>query len=490
MTAMAPVTPLWINGEQCHLEEGSYEVRNPLTGDIVGHASAANRQHCMQAIDAAGRAFRSWEDTHPRDRAEVLVKASGILGTTTYLDRVKEIIPAETGISEMEITMQTVATVRYLKDVASMLADLKGDSFPSVLPGGLVMSQRRALGVVLVVAPWNAPIMMTVRAMAVALLCGNTVVVKASDLSPRSQEIVVECFHEAGIPKGVLNFLSISPSDAPGLIAEMIAHPLIRKISFVGSEKVGRIIASEAGKHLKTCVLELGGKAPAVILDDADIKKAARAVASSAMITSGQNCMATARAIVQQGVAEEFISELQKHFANTRAGDVAGSPRAHLATLINENAAENAIQIVKEAQNSGARVLVGDMQRVNGVLQPHLVIGAKPGMRIWGAECFAPVLAVAVVARVEDAIELANTSDYSLVASLWTDNINRAVEVSHRIRAGYVEVNGPTMHTEPFWSNGGYGGSSGFGHFHVEDFMTTHVTVFHSGGPKYYPVVG
>jgi len=355
------------------------------------------------------------------------------------------------------------------------------------VPGAQVISERRAMGVVFCIAPWNAPITLTVRAIASPLIAGNTVVLKPSETTPRSQAIVVEILEEAGLPAGVLNFLPMSREAAPGLTAEIIANPLVRNVNFTGGDRVGKIIAMEAAKYLKPCILELGGKAPAVVLNDANISEAAKGLVFGALANSGQICMSTERVIVQSGVAEELISEIKILCEAIKVGDTSVDKSCPVGALFLESSADNIINMIKEAQADGAEVISGGVNREKSLLVPHLIRKVKPGMRLWDRESFGPVMVFSVVETVDEAVDTANTSDYSLAASVWTRDIYAGQGVARRIRAGCTSINGPTVHSEPADGLLGLGGASGYGRFHIENFTDRRSTVIHPPGRKYPP---
>ncbi|KAH9848740.1 aldehyde dehydrogenase [Lenzites betulinus] len=475
-----PLTPLFIDGEWRSSSTGAtFDVRNPNTGAVVGTASAASAADCAAAVDAAARAFPTWEQTPLSYRRDILLKAADILATDEYRVRVMDAIGEETSATAETVVYNHTAPVNELRAFAGAVAQLKGETFVSGFPGGQVFSQRRAMGVILSMAPWNAPIGLTLRATALPIACGNTVVLKTSEISPRTQIIVAEIMEKAGLPKGVLNFVSVAKEDSPARVAEMIAHPAVRKINFTGSDVVGRLIAIEAAKHLKPCVFELGGKAPVIVLDDADIPRAARAITSSALLHSGQICMSTERVIAQKGAADTLVTQLLTLFKQIKAGDPRADANVAIGALFTERSAENVIAMIKQAVDAGAELLVGDLAREGAVVQPHIVAGVKPGMRLWERESFGPVIALVVVDTIDDAVAAANASTYSLVAGLWTRDVHTAFDVAARIRAGCTDINGPTVHTEWMRGHGGLGGSTGYGRFTVEEWTDIRTMILH-----------
>ncbi|KAI0821818.1 aldehyde dehydrogenase [Trametes gibbosa] len=474
-----PLTSLFIDGEWRPSSTGAtFEVRNPNTGEVVGTAFSASAGDCAAAVEAASRAFPAWEQSPLPYRRDLLMKAADILASDEFRKRIMASISEETSATAETVVINHAAPLNELRAYAGLVAQLKGEAFVSSFPGGQVFSFRRAIGVVLSIAPWNA-LGLTLRSTVLPMVCGNTVVMKTSETSPRTQAIIAEVFEKAGLPKGVLNFVSVAKEESPARVAEIIAHPAVRKLCFTGSDTVGRLIAIEAAKHLKPCVFELGGKAPVIVLDDADIPRAARAITSSALLNSGQICMSTERVIVQKGAADTLVAHLSALFKQVKAGDPRADPSAMIGALFTERSAENVLGMIKEAVDGGAEVLVGDLAREGAVVQPHIVAGVKPGMRLWERESFGPVIALVVVDTVDEAVEAANASTYSLVAGLWTKDVHTAFDVAARIRAGCTDINGPTVHTEWMRGHGGLGGSTGYGRFTVEDWTDIRTMVLH-----------
>src|SRR5690606_1843897 len=213
---------------------------------------------------------------------------------------------ATTGWAGFNVTL----AADMLREAASLTTQIRGEIIPSNRPGCLSMAVRQPAGVVLSIAPWNAPVILGVRSLATPLACGNTVVMKTSEMCPRTHRLLIEAVQSAGLPPGVLNAISNAPDDAAAVVEAMIAHPAVRRINFTGSTRVGRVIAETAGRHLKPALLELGGKAPLLVLDDADLEQAVAAAAFGAFMHQGQICMSTERVVVDEAIADEFVGAL------------------------------------------------------------------------------------------------------------------------------------------------------------------------------------
>ncbi|THH15081.1 hypothetical protein EUX98_g9521 [Antrodiella citrinella] len=489
MTDTVPFTSLFVDGESRPASDNKFfEVRNPYTGKVVGLAASATSDDCRAAIESAGKAFETWENTTPSARRDVFLRAAALIETDQYYQKVQDTTRDETAATDHLKYNNYYGAIALLKNVAGMISQLKGEIYPSKVPGGQVVVERRAKGVILAISPWNVPIMLSLRAVAVPIICGNTVVLKCSEITPRSQSIVVELLTEAGLPKGVLNFISMDRKDAPELTREIIAHPLIRAINFTGSDVVGRILAGEAAKYLKPCVFELGGKAPAVVLDDADLTKAAKAIVSSSLVHSGQTCISTERVVVQRKASETLIPKIASLMKSFSMGDTYEN-RDILSSLFTEASAVKVVGMIEAAKQDGAKLLVGDGSRQGSVVQPHVLVNCKPGMRLWDRESFGPVLVIAVADTEDELVELANATDYSLAASVWSKNVGSAMRVARRIHSGFTNINGPTVHTEGS-THAGLGGASGYGHFDVEHFTDMRTILIVGDGPTAYPVVG
>ncbi|KAF9003385.1 Aldehyde/histidinol dehydrogenase [Cyathus striatus] len=455
---MAPFTPLFINGKSTPASDGgTFEVRNPFSGKVVGTSASATSADCKAAIEAAAKAFETWETTPLSERRAIFLKAAELAKSDKYKTLITESMKEETAAAPSWAFI--TGWCRLLPSARNCsTGPVEGEWFPSsIVPGGQAIVERRAWGVAFAIAPWNAPVPLTLRAVVTPILCGNTVVLKASEESPRT-----------GLPDGVLNFISTSRETAPQLTAEIIAHSAVRHVNFTGSDRVGRIIAMEAGKHLKPCVLELGGKSPTIILNDANVEEAAKAATFASMLHSGQICMSTERVIVQSGIADKLIAAIKSFAEALKAGDPETDPNVKLGALFAESSAENIISMITAARDAGAEVVLGDVAHNGAVVQPHLVKDVKPGMAIWERETFGPVLIFAV---------LANSTNYSLAASLWTSNVFDGIKIASRIRASCTSINGSTIHSEPGVGLAGLGGASGYGRF--DDYRT------HPLGKKY-----
>ena len=301
-----------------------------------------------------------------------------------------------------------------------------------------------------------------VRAVAMPLACGNTVVLKASEECPQTHRVIGDVLEEAGLPAGAINVLTTSREGAAATVDALIADPRVRRINFTGSTSVGRVIAEKAAKHLKPVLLELGGKAPLVVLDDADLDEAAAAANFGAFMHQGQICMSTERLVVQEPVVQPFLDRLVAKAKALKVGDPA-APDTQIGSMVSERAAQRVQDLIKDAVDRGARVLCGG-EAQGTLLQPTVLDRVTPQMRIYREESFGPVVIVVPVNDDEGAIRAANDTEYGLAAAVFGHDLDRAYAVATRIESGICHINGPTVADEPQMPFGGVK-QSGFGRF-------------------------
>jgi acyl-CoA reductase-like NAD-dependent aldehyde dehydrogenase len=433
---------------------------DPFTGAIASRAAAATVEDADRAVAAAQAAFPAWRALGPGERRRKLLRAADLMEQWT--PRFVEAGIAETGATAAWLGFNVMLAAGMLREAASMTSQITGDIMPSDLPGNLAMGMRQPVGVVLGIAPWNAPVILATRAVAMPLACGNTVILKASEQCPALHGLIGEVLIEAGLGEGVVNVIGNAPPDAPAIVERLIANPAVRRVNFTGSSKIGRVVAELAARHLKPALLELGGKAPLLVLSDADLEAAAAAANFGAFLNQGQICMSTERLIVDSSVADDFVARL----AAKAKGLVAGDPRrpdVHLGTLVSPDAAQRVKALVEDAVAKGATIVAGG-QIEGSVMQATVIDGVTPAMTLYAEESFGPVVAVIRVADQEEAIRLANESPYGLSSAVFSRDISRALDVAGRIESGICHINGPTVHDEPNMPFGGVK-DSGYGRF-------------------------
>jgi acyl-CoA reductase-like NAD-dependent aldehyde dehydrogenase len=433
---------------------------NPVTGDVATRAAAASVADATAAADAAASALEGWSALGPNARRAYLTKAAAALEAKAadFVDAMM----GEVGSTKGWALFNLGLAASMVREAAALTTQISGEVIPSDKPGCIAMAVREPAGVVLGIAPWNAPIILGVRAIAVPLACGNTVVLKGSELCPRTHGLIIEAFQEAGFPAGVVNFVTNAPASAGDVVGALIDHPAVRRINFTGSTAVGRIVAKRAAEHLKPCLLELGGKAPLIVLDDADLDEAVKAAAFGAFMNQGQICMSTERIIVVDSVAEDFVAKFKAKVATMAVGD----PRegtTPLGAVVDAKTVGHVQGLIDDAVASGAVLTNGGPSA--GVLMPaHVVDKVTPGMKLFREESFGPVVAVIRAKDEAEAITLANDTEYGLSASVFTRDIARGLKIARKIKSGICHVNGPTVHDEAQMPFGGVK-ASGYGRF-------------------------
>jgi benzaldehyde dehydrogenase (NAD) len=476
-----------INGLKVTAEKNAtFERRNPLDGTVATRAPAASPADAVMAVEAAAEAFRTWSETGPNERRSLLLKAADKL--EAKLPQFIDAVAAETGATGMWAGFNVMLAAGMIREAASMTTQVAGEVIPSDVPGSLAMGIRQPAGVVLGIAPWNAPIILGVRAIATPLACGNTVILKGSENCPRTHQLIVEAFQEAGLPAGVVNYITNAPADAGAVVEAMIAHPAVRRVNFTGSTKVGRIIAMTCAKYLKPVVLELGGKAPLVVLDDADIDDAVNGAAFGCFANSGQICMSTERIIVDQKIADEFVKRFADKARNLPVGDPRKPDPVVLGSVIGMSTVEHCNALIDDALAKGAKLLCGG--KCDTTLMPATLLDhVTPAMRIYHEETFGPVKAIVRVRNTEEAIACANDNEYGLSAAVFGKDIARAFNVARKIDSGICHVNAPTVHDEAQMPFGGvkgsgigrFGGKAGIAEFTELRWVTVQTT------PRHYP---
>ena len=480
-------TSLLIGGAARPASNGkTFERINPATGEVATRAAAATVDDAHAAVAAAASAFPAWAALTPTERRKRLLAAADRMDARTA--EFIAIGAAETGAVANWYGFNVMLAANMLREAAAMTTQIDGAVIPSDVPGSLAMAVRQPCGVVLGMAPWNAPVILATRALAMPLACGNTVVLKASEGCPGVHRLIGEVLQEAGLGDGVVNVVTHAPDDAPAIVERLIAHPAVKRVNFTGSTRVGRIVAELCARHLKPALLELGGKAPVLVLDDADLDAAVEAVAFGAFFNQGQICMSTERVIVDRKVAAAFVDKLVAKARTLRAGDPT-APGSVLGTLESTAAARRIAALVADAREQGAVLPLG-CEVAGAVMQPVIVDGVTPAMKLYADESFGPVVTVQRVDGDEEALRVANDSEYGLSAAVFSRDIGRAMKVARRIDSGICHINGPTVHDEAQMPFGGVK-ASGYGRFggkaSIAEFTDLRwITV--QTAPRHYPI--
>ncbi|HVB53350.1 MAG TPA: aldehyde dehydrogenase family protein [Candidatus Acidoferrales bacterium] len=472
---MSSTRGLLIGAEEVQAQDGStFSDTDPFTGDLVATVAASKPADVGRAVRSAHEAFTSWSQTSPGERRGVFLKAADLMDAKAQ--ELALAMTAETGGTFGWGMFNAGFAASILREAAASVTFPLGQVLATDTPGALSLAIRQPSGVVAAFAPWNAPLILGMRAVAIAIAMGNTVVLKPSEQAPLTSGLLLaDLFREAGLPAGVCNVLTNDPADAATIAETLIADPLVTRVSFTGSTRVGRIIGELAARNLKPAVLELGGKNSLIVLKDANLEYATQAVAFAVYMNSGQICMSADRVMVQREVAPDFIAQLSQRAASLPAGDPR-DPHTVVGPLINQEAAQRVAAIVGEAVSAGSRLETGGGAPQGAVLAPTVLSGVNDEMRINREEIFGPVCTVGVFDSEDEAVEAANSTHYGLTAGILTEDIRRGYAIARRLHTGIVHVNDQSVDDEAQAPFGGVG-DSGYGRFGgqagVDAFTTT-----------------
>jgi benzaldehyde dehydrogenase (NAD) len=366
---MSSTVPLLIGGE-VRDSVVFFERHDSLTNTLATRAAAATIADANAAADAAEAALPAWSARGPNERRALLNRAAGVLESRSaeFIDAMM----SETGSTEGWARFNIMLAAGMIREAASLTTQISGEVIPSDRPGCLALAIREAAGVVLGIAPWNAPIILGVRAIAVPLACGNTVILKASEVCPGTHSLIVETFIAAGFTGGIVNLITNAPEDAGDIVGAVIDHKAVKRVNFTGSTAVGRIVAVRAALNLKPALLELGGKAPLLVLDDANLDEAVKAAAFGAFMNQGQICVSTERIIVTEGVANAFVDKFKAKVATMTTGNPREGKSATLGAVIDVKVVQHVEGLVADAIRCGATRINGGVS--SGVLMPATVV--------------------------------------------------------------------------------------------------------------------
>ncbi len=446
-----------IDGEWVEATTGeTFEDLNPAdTREVVGIFQKSGREDVEAAVDAAKRAFEKWRLVPAPRRAEVLYRAAQML-----VER-KEQYARDMTREMGKILNETRGDVQEAIDTGFYMAGegrrLFGVTVPSELPNKFAMAVRHPVGVCAMITPWNFPMAIPSWKLFPAILAGNCCIIKPAQDTPLSVFNFVQTLLDAGVPKGVVNIVSGFGSKIGAPLTE---HPDIRAVSLTGSSDVGRIVGTSAAKSFKRCSLELGGKNPMIVLDDANLELALEGAVWGAFGTTGQRCTATSRIIVQKGVYQEFTQKLVERAKRLKVGNGLDET-VEMGPAVNKAQMETDLQYIEIGKNEGAKLLCGG-HRLTGPLydhgwfvEPTVFADVDPKMRIGQEEIFGPVVSVIPCNDLEDSIEIANNIQYGLSSAIYTKDVNRAFRAMRDLFAGITYINAPTIGAEVHLPFGG-----------------------------------
>ena len=468
------------------LDGGKYDDFNPWNGRVFARVAAGRRADAARAVAAAAAAFPAWSRSLPAERQTLFLRAADILEKKR--DEIVAVLAEETSCAFGFAMFQATFTPGLLREAAAHSHQTVGEIIPSDLPGSLHMAVRQPVGVVAGIAPWNAPLILSLRSICMPIAFGNTAVLKPSSESAVAGGVAIaEVYKEAGFPRGVLNLVTNGPGTSREIGDEFVENPKVRRINLTGSTAVGRELAEKAGRHLKRVALELGGQNPMIVLRDADIDQAVNAAVFGGFLHQGQICMSTRRVIIEKPVAGEFTGKFVKKVASLKVGDPK-EPDTVIGPLINGQQLRLVGESVEAAVRDGARVLCGGRSEGPCYL-PTVLSGVRPGSAFSREETFGPVVSIIEVDGPDEAVAVANDTMYGLTAAVFTRDLAMGLDVAERVESGIVHINDQTVHDEPQMPFGGVK-DSGWGRFGgraaLEEFTELRWLSFQRS-PRRYP---
>ena len=476
---------MFINGEW--VSTGStFSDYNPASGELWAEIPDGTREDAQKAVEAAAAAQTEWAAMPHPQRAAYLLNVADIL-EKRKMDFVNALID-EGGAWIGKGMFESGYVPGIFRAAAAAVYQMTGEILPSD-HGKVSMVVRQPLGVVTVISPWNFPLLLSSRGLAVAMAVGNAVVLKPSEETPVAGGLLIaELFEEAELPPGVFNVITCSRESVAAVGDELTTHPQVAGISFTGSTVVGRQVAAKAGELLKKVCVELGGKDALIILDDADMERALNAATFGTFMHQGQICMSVERIIVDESIAEEFTERFVEKVKTLNFGDLREMPNV-IGPIINQRQLDNIHGQVTEAVEQGAKLLVGGTHE--GLFyQPTVLTNVTPEMRVFQEETFGPVAPIITVKGVDEAVALANDSEYGLSAGIITRDEEKGLAVARRLQTGMAHVNCSSVNDEPHVPFGGVK-NSGVGRHggkaSIETFTESRWLTLERGGRQYPP---
>ena len=428
----------YINGQWCDAEDGStFTVSNPATDDNLGTAPRMGEAETRQAIDAAHAAFPAWRDLPAAQRASLLETWHDLM--MEHQDDLGRLMTLEQGKPLAEAKGEIAYAASFLKWFAEEARRAYGDTIPAPKPGQRIVVIKQPIGVTAAITPWNFPSSMITRKAGAALAAGCTMVVKPASATPYSALALAELAERAGIPAGVFNVITGS---AGAISTALTDSSIVRKLSFTGSTEVGSKLMAQCAKHIQKVSLELGGNAPFIVFDDANLDKAVEGAMASKFRNTGQTCVCVNRFLVQDSIHDAFVEKLKTAIEAMKVGDGLEEGVSQ-AALINRDAADKVMEHLEDALGKGAKVVTGGQRHERGgsFVQPTLITGVTTDAQLCQEETFGPLAAVIPFNTEEDAIRPANDTPYGLAAYFYSDNIHRCWRVAEALESGMVGVN-------------------------------------------------
>jgi succinate-semialdehyde dehydrogenase/glutarate-semialdehyde dehydrogenase len=467
-----------IGGEWITSEAGTFDVRNPATGEVEAQVQNGTVEHVRAAIDAAHRAFATWSATTARERGNLLHKVAAAMRKER--ERLAELVTRQMGKPLKEAIGEVAYATEFVSWYAEEAKRIYGETIPAPDPRQRLLVLRQPVGVVGAITPWNYPISMVARKVAPALAAGCTVVLKPAEQTPLDALAMAEIFQACGLPAGVLNV--VTAKDPAAIGNELLTNPKVRKITFTGSTEVGKLLMRGSADQLKRVSLELGGHAPFIVFDDADVELAVKAAAIAKYGNAGQACVAANRIYVQRSVHDQFVQAFAARVSKLKVGNGLAED-TRIGPLVDEPSLTKVLRQIEDARAKGATVHVGGSRLVEGdyakgyFVAPTVLSGVSGDMLICQEETFGPVAAIIPFDTEEEVLRLANATRYGLAAYAYTRDLARAIRVYEGLEFGLVGINNidPGVAQAPFggWKESGLGREGG--KYGLEGFLETKV---------------
>ena len=462
-------TDLWIGGKFVEPSGKSYfDDINPSNQKVMAHVAKGTSKDIDLAVEAAKTAYRSYKNSQAKEREKTLCDAAALVERDR--DEYLQLLIDEVGSPIMKASFEVEYCINAFRAAAGVPRRLTGQTMPLDRPGAFGMSIREPVGVIACITPFNVPLLKNVKQIAMVVATGNTSVLLPSEFAPQITAKFSQTLEEAGLPSGVFNFVTGDPFEIGD---SLTSHPDVAAINFCGSPRIGEHVASIAAKDLKPITLELGGKNPLIILDDADLDKALEAATLGIFFFQGQACMASSRIILQKEIAKKFIPAFTEIAKGIKVGDLS-DPETAIGPIISDRQAGRVRSHIEDAVSKGAKVLYGDVAWIDQCCPPTILSGVEEGMTVYREETFGPVTSIYRVNDLDEAMTLANDTEYGLSCSIFTSDITSALRMARSSGAGMVHINAMSIQDEPHVPFGG-NGMSGFGREGTEadlDIMT------------------
>lgn len=460
----------FINGVWCEAASGeTFAVRNPATATTLAHVPSLSSKEVQETISAAERAFHLWRDVPARKRSDILLAISQTL--LAKAEDLAQIITAEQGKPLAEARGEIAYSASYFRWFSEEAVRINGDIIPADSPSKRIFVLKQPVGVVAAITPWNFPFAMLARKMGAALAAGCTCISKPAPETPLSALALADICAAVGVPAGVFNVIT---GDAEMIGSALMKSPLVRKVTFTGSTEVGKILIRQSADTVKKLTLELGGNAPFIVFDDADIERAVEGAIFGKYRNAGQTCICVNRFLVHEKIAGEFTDRLIARSKELVVGD-GSSPSTQIGPLISDDAVAKVDRLITSAKTEGATIALAPSPHPLGArfISPTVITGVSPSMSIWKEEIFGPVCSITTFTDDEHAITLANNTPHGLAAYVYSSNLSRAFQVSERLEYGMVGINDTAISA----AQAPFGGikESGFGRegskYGIDDYM-------------------